>query len=74
MNTFCSEVSSIYHMSLPMWEVILACGSGRVISVLYNAVDCECETSDCICLIKYAADVSSKNIPCYRGKTLRNNV
>lgn len=44
--------------------VILAHGSLRVIFVLHNTFDFECEKSDCISFITYAAYVNSKNNPC----------
>lgn len=48
--------------------------SPRVISVLYNTFDFECEKSDCICFIKCAADVNSRNTSCYKDKMLSNNM
>lgn len=47
----------------PLCKIILAHAS-RVIFVLHNTFDFECEKSDCICFIKYRAYVSNKNIPC----------
>lgn len=44
----------------PLWEIILAHGSLRVIFILHNTSDFECEKSDSICFIKYAAYVNSK--------------
>lgn len=58
----------------PLWRVILARGSWRVISVLYNTFDFECEKSDCICFKKCAADVNSRSISCYKDEMLSTNV
>lgn len=58
----------------PLWEIILAHGSLRVIFILHNTSDFECEKSDSIYFIKYAAYVNSKNIPCYKDKILSNNM
>lgn len=65
----CSDVP------LPLWRVILAHGSLRVISVFfYNTFDFECEKSDCICFKKCAADVNSRNVSRYKDKMLSNSM
>lgn len=71
---FTGDAALVLVSVLPLWRVILAHGSLRVISVLYNTFDFECEKSDCICFIKCAADVNSRNISCYKDKMLSNNM